>query len=175
MVLLDKDKKDITIITNIITIKVIKISNNGTCRQVAGTRRSCQIHTGRSPRPEADAPDGLFTPQVSFLELDKGAHKKRTLVVAQFYSRDNKHKHKTSCAALSGLCTIFLVATKLRHTLETLSAHMGISQHNHVFLPQSRQEIGTLAGIERVYKRQRTHRGGKKGTSETSKRQDSKM
>ena len=68
--------KDITIITTIITIKVIKISNNGTCRQVAGMRRSCQVHTGRSPRPEADAPDGLFTPQVSFLELDKGAHKK---------------------------------------------------------------------------------------------------
>ena len=109
----NEDMKDIPIITTIITIKVIKISNNGTCRQVAGKRRSCQVHTGRSPRPEADAPDGLFTPQVSFLELDKGAHKKRTLVVAQFYSRDNKHKHKTSCAALSGLCTIFLVATKL--------------------------------------------------------------
>ena len=120
--------KDNTIITTIITIKVIKLSNNGTCRQVAGKRRSCQIHTGRSPRPEADAPDGLFTPQVSFLELDKGAHKKRTLVVAQFYFLDKKHKHKTSCAALSGLCTMFLVATKLRHTLETLSAHMGISQ-----------------------------------------------
>ena len=92
--------KDNTIITTIITIKVIKISNNGTCRQVAGKRRSCQVHTGRSPRPEADAPDGLFTPQVSFLELDKGAHKKRTLVVAQFYFLEKKHKHKTSCAAL---------------------------------------------------------------------------
>ena len=72
------DMKDITIIvtSTLITIKVMKISNNGTCRQVAGKRRSCQVHTGRSPRPEADAPDGLFTPQVSFLELDKGAHKK---------------------------------------------------------------------------------------------------
>ena len=159
--------KDNTIIT-IITIKVIKISNNGTCRQVAGKRRSCQVHTGRSPRPEADAPDGLFTPQASFLELEKGAHRKRPLVVPQFYFQYKKHKDKTSCVALSGLCTIFLVATKLRHTLETLSAHMGISQ-SCFFYQQSRQEIGTLAAIERVYKRQRTHRGGKKVTSETPK------
>ena len=88
--------KDNTIITTIITIKVIKLTNNGTCRQVAGKRRSWQVHTGRSPRPEADAPDGLFTPQVSFLELDKGAHTKNAHWSSQssiFLKRNTNTKH----------------------------------------------------------------------------------
>ena len=38
----------------------------GTCRQLAGRLPPCQLRTGRSPRPGADAPDGgtilLFTP-----------------------------------------------------------------------------------------------------------------
>ena len=37
-----------------------------TCRQLAGRSPPSQLHTGRSPRPGANAPDGtilLFTPQ----------------------------------------------------------------------------------------------------------------
>ena len=55
---------------------------------------------GEVPGPRQTHLTVFFTPQVSFLELDKGAHKKRTLVVAQFYFLEKKHKHKTSCAAL---------------------------------------------------------------------------
>ena len=69
----------------------------GTCRQLGGRLPPCPPRTGRSPRPEADAPDGtilLFTPHTHTREIGNIWHKEEDTNTGRKHAEDRIRKQR---------------------------------------------------------------------------------